>query len=295
MIKISFIGLGRMGKPMAYNLMKANFDILAYDTFKPASDSFANIGGKVTTDLVKLAEHADVVITMLPSQDELFQLYRQNSDFVGALKAKIWLIDCSTIGPLASRRWHQELAHFKCIDAPVSGGVTAAQAGTLSFMLGSNQSNYDFCRPIFSAMGKNIIEIGGASLGQAAKICNNLVLANTMLAVSEAFLLAQELKLPEQELKKVLEVSSGQSWVVNNYLPVPGLLPQSPASHEYKPGFSNKMMLKDLKLAKDIELHEKIELPLTNKTLDVFQEMIFSGMGDLDFSSVFSFLSKHNN
>lgn len=295
MIKISFIGLGRMGHPMACNLIKGNFDVLAYDNFKPALESFEKEGGKITSDLATLAQHAEVVITMLPSQEELFHFYNKDSKFLKALRPNIWLIDCSTIGPMASRRWHQELEHFKCIDAPVSGGVNAAKAATLSFMLGSNQNNIDFCRPILTAMGENIIEIGGATLGQAAKICNNLVLANTMFAVSEAFLLAQKLNLPASELKKVLELSSGQSWVVNKYLPVPGLLPESPASHEYQPGFSNKMMLKDLKLAKEVELHKKMELPLTNKTLDVYQQMVFSGMADLDFSSIFSFLEKHNN
>ena len=294
MIKISFIGLGHMGQPMALHLLKAKFDVLAYDNFKPALESFEKQGGKVTSSLEILAQHAEVVISMLPSQDELFQFYAHDSIFLKQLKPQIWLIDCSTIGPIASARWHEELSSFKCIDAPVSGGVAAAEAGSLSFMLGSDQNNIDFCRPIFSAMGKNIIEIGAAGMGQAAKICNNLVLANTMLAVSEAFLLAKKLQLPAHQLKKVLELSSGQSWVVNNYLPVPGLLSQSPACHEYKAGFSNKMMLKDLKLAKEAELHKKIELPLTNQTLNIYQEMIFSGMDELDFSSVYKFLDKHN-
>ncbi|NDH08854.1 MAG: 3-hydroxyisobutyrate dehydrogenase [Gammaproteobacteria bacterium] len=294
MIKISFIGLGRMGLPMALNLHKAKFDILAYDQFKPALTSFENHGGKVTSDLVTLAHHAEMVISMLPSQEELFEFYTHDSVFLKALKANIWLIDCSTIGPLASARWHQALSGFKCIDAPVSGGVAAAEAGSLSFMLGSNQKNIDFCRPVFSAMGKNIIEIGAGSLGQAAKICNNLVLANTMAAVSEAFVLAEALNLPAPSLQKVLELSSGQSWVVKNYLPVPGLLPQCPSSHAYKPGFSSKMMLKDLNLAKEVELHEDIELPLTNKTLSIYQDMMVAGMGELDFSSIFSFLDKYN-
>ena len=294
MIKISFIGLGHMGQPMALHLLKAKFDVLAYDNFKPALASFEKQGGKITSSLETLAQHAEVVISMLPSQDELFKFYAHDSIFLKQLKPQIWLIDCSTIGPIASKRWHQEFSSFKCIDAPVSGGVAAAEAGSLSFMLGSDQHNIDFCRPIFSAMGKNIIEIGAAGMGQAAKICNNLVLANNMLAVSEAFLLAKKLQLPAHQLKKVLELSSGQSWVVNHYLPVPGLLSQSPASHEYKAGFSNKMMLKDLKLAKEAELHEKIELPLTNQTLNIYQEMIFSGMEELDFSSIYEFLNKLN-
>lgn len=294
MIKISFIGLGRMGLPMALNLHKAKFDLLAYDHFKPALTSFESQGGKVTNDLSTLAHHAEIVISMMPSQDELFEIYAHDSVFLKELKANIWLIDCSTIGPLASARWHQELSRFKCIDAPVSGGVAAAEAGNLSFMLGSNQKNIDFCRPVFAAMGKNIIEIGAGSLGQAAKICNNLVLANTMAAVSEAFILAQALNLPAPSLQKVLGLSSGQSWVVKNYLPVPGLLPQSPSSHAYKPGFSSKMMLKDLNLAKEVEVHENIELSLTNKTLSIYQDMMVSGMGELDFSSIFTFLDKHH-
>ena len=290
MLKISFIGLGRMGLPMALNLHQAGFDVLAFDQVASALVCFENLGGKVTKDLRTLATHADIVISMLPSSSNVFEYYAPDSVFLKALTANIWLIDCSTIGPIASARWHQQLAGFKCIDAPVSGGVTAAAAGTLSFMLGTDQKNIDCCRPVFSAMGNHIIEIGAASLGQAAKICNNLVLANTMLAVSEAFVLAEVLHLPATALKTVLELSSGQSWVVSHYLPVPGLLPQSPASHAYKPGFSSKMMLKDLNLAQEVELHAELELPLSNTTLSIYQEMIDAGLGELDFSSIFAYL-----
>jgi 3-hydroxyisobutyrate dehydrogenase len=288
MQKIGFIGLGHMGLPMALGLAK-HFPLMAYDQNPKAREEFQAQRGIVATSLADLAKQAEVIITMLPNGEILLAVY---TEMMAHIPKKTLVIDCSTIGPLASQEWHTLTSNhdFISVDAPVSGGVGAAKEGRLSFMLGGDEAAVQQAMRILSVIGKKLIHTGGPGSGQAAKICNNLVLGNTMIAVSEAFALASHLNLDPHKLHEVLEISSGDSWVIQNYLPVPNLGKQFPADKDYQAGFSGQMMLKDLRLANEAAHHQQHRLDLSLQSQKIYQTMIDQGKGDKDFSFIYQIL-----
>ena len=292
-MQIGFIGLGHMGFPMAAQILKHQFDIHAYDPNPVAMDNFKKIGGNVVENLSKIAETADIIITMIPAEKHLFDIY--SPSFIQHLKSNVLCIDCSTVGPIASRRWHALLSQsgIHSVDAPFSGGVAAATQGTLTFMVGGDSQVVEKAQPILSAMGARIVHTGERGTGQAAKICNNLILANTMIAVSEGFKLAKAFALPFDIFHQIALSSSGQSWVMDKYVPVPGLLENAPANHDYKAGFSCQMMYKDLSIVEEACQTLGLPLELTLKSLEIYQNIIAHEEGEKDFSYVYAFDNKN--
>lgn len=284
-MKIGFIGLGHMGKPIAEGLRGCGHLVTGYDAYLPALESFS---GQKAPCLADIAQDNEVIMTMLPSSQELMAIY-ENQDFLSHLRPDVLLIDCSTIGPIASQKWHE--LPFSTVDAPVSGGVIAAQNNQLTYMIGGLSQALDQVELLLKPISQKIIRTGGPGTGQMAKICNNLILANTMIAVSEAFLLADKAGLDSQILYDVIHASSGNCWVLEKYLPVPNIIDNVPANHDYMAGFTNQMMLKDLKLATTAAQHYEQELPLTTQAQDLYQDLANS-LGTLDFSSIFEYLKR---
>lgn len=282
-MQIGFIGLGHMGRPIAESLIQNGHDVLGYDAYTPALESFS---GQKTQELKNIAKHSQVIITMLPSGDELMSIYQDA--FLKQLPSDVLLIDCSTVGPIISQQWHE--LPFNTVDAPVSGGVMAAQNHQLTYMLGGKTQDVAKAEKILKPISQKIIRTGGAGSGQMAKICNNLILANTMIAVSEAFLLAEKAGLDSKILYDVVHASSGNCWVIEKYLPVPHIIDNVPANRDYRPGFSHQMMLKDLKLATLAAKHFHQKLPLTDEAQAIYQKAA-ELMRSKDFSSIFEFLN----
>jgi 3-hydroxyisobutyrate dehydrogenase len=248
MAKIAFLGLGNMGLPMAINLAKAGHELAGFDV-APAAIAAAEAAGLRTAGTAPAAvAGAEIVISMLPNGALLRDLYETVLPHIadGAL-----MIDCSTVDVAAARAAHAGAAARGCasLDAPVSGGTAGAAAATLTFMVGGATAAFARAQPILAAMGKKIVQCGDAGAGQAAKICNNMILGISMIAVAEAFVLAEKLGLSHQALFDVASTASGQCWALTSYCPVPGPVPASPANHDYQPGFAAALMLKDLTLA----------------------------------------------
>jgi 3-hydroxyisobutyrate dehydrogenase len=292
-MQIGFIGLGHMGFPMAAQILKHQFEIYGYDPISASAHNFEKIGGKIHENLQKIAENSDIIITMIPAEKHLFDIY--SSSFIQHLKPNVLCIDCSTVGPIASRKWHTLLhqAGIHSIDAPVSGGVAAATQGSLTFMVGGDILDVKKAQSILMAMGSNIIHTGESGTGQAAKICNNLILANSMIAVSEGFKLAKAFALPLDKFHQIAQTSSAQSWVLDKYVPVPGILDNVPANQDYKAGFSCQMMLKDLTIINEACQELDLPLELTLKSLEIYQHIIDHEEGNKDFSYVYAF--ENNN
>jgi len=298
MSRIAFIGLGNMGGPMAANLARAGYELRGFDLQPALRDSAAKAGVKVAASAREAMAGADVVITMLPAGAHVLSVWSdllphaasegsssQGTDHAaeGAL-----FIDCSTIDIDSARQAH-EMARFagaRSVDAPVSGGVAGAKAGTLTFMCGGDAAAFAAAKPILEAMGKTVLYCGGPGLGQAAKICNNMMLGATMIVTSEAFVLAEKLGLSHQALFEVASVSSGQSWSLTSYCPAPGLTAASPANNGYKPGFMAALMLKDLKLAQEAAASVGASTPLGAMAAQVYALYVASGEAASDFSGV---------
>lgn len=281
-MQIGFIGLGHMGRPIAEGLIQNGHDVLGYDAYPQALENFS---GKKTQKLSDIAQHSQIIITMLPSGHELMSIYQDA--FSKQLQADVLLIDCSTVGPIISQQWHE--LPYATVDAPVSGGVIAAQNNQLTYMLGGQTEDVEKAEKILKPISQKIIRTGGPGSAQMAKICNNLILANTMIAVSEAFLLAEKAGLDAKTLYDVVHASSGNCWVIEKYLPVPHIIDNVPANRDYIAGFSHQMMLKDLKLATQAAIHFHQDVPLTHETQEIYQKGADS-MGSLDFSSIFEYL-----
>jgi len=289
MARIGFVGLGNMGLPMALNLVKAGHAVSGFDVNAAALDRLAASGGQVAS---RPGADVDIVITMLPSGAEVRQVYLAGDGVLGSAAADTLLIDCSTIDVEAARAV-AAAAHDKglaMLDAPVSGGVGGAQAGTLTFMVGGPQAAFERAKPVLEAMGKTIVHAGAAGSGQAAKICNNMILGISMIAVGEAFVLAEKLGLDHQKLFDIASRSSGQCWSLTNYCPVPGLVPTSPANRDYQPGFTAAMMLKDLKLAQDAARMADAATPLGAEAAALYGLYVANGAGHRDFSGIIRFL-----
>jgi 3-hydroxyisobutyrate dehydrogenase len=292
MARIGFIGLGNMGLPMAQNLLKAGHQVEGFDVSGAALDKLAGAGGARAGSIKVAASRADVVITMLPSGAEVREVYLGQSGILESANAGTLLIDSSTIDVDSARAvgGAAEAKGLPMVDAPVSGGVGGAQAATLTFMVGGSEDAFARAKPILEAMGKTIVHAGGPGNGQAAKICNNMILGISMIGVSEAFALAEKLGLDHQKLFDISSKSSGQCWSMTSYCPVPGPVPASPANRDYQPGFTAAMMLKDLKLAQDAARAAAAATPLGAEAAALYGLYVAHGNGGTDFSGIIRFL-----
>ncbi len=294
MSKVAFIGLGNMGLPMASNLLKAGHQVAGFDTAPSVAAGVKAAGISLAASVQEAVREADAVITMLPSGAILLKVYEQ---VVPAAKQGATLIDCSTVDVESAREAHAAAANagLKSVDAPVSGGVGGAAAATLTFMVGATQEAFEAARPLLAAMGKNIVHCGDAGAGQAAKICNNMVLGISMIAVCEAFVLADKLGLDRQAMFDVVSTSSGQCWSLNTYCPAPGIGPKSPADNDYKPGFAAPLMLKDLGLSQTAAESADAATPLGHAAADLYARFVAEGGAGKDFSGILPWLAaKHH-
>ena len=292
MANIGFIGLGHMGLPMALNLIKAGHCIAGFDLQPSALEQLAALGGRVATDVQDVVRNADMVITMLQTGQQVKQVALGDAGFFSTLKQGTLFIDCSTIDVASSRELHQEAEArgILAVDAPVSGGVAGANAATLTFIVGGAEDVFLRANPILASMGKKIIYAGAAGNGQAAKICNNMILGISMIAVSEAFVLAETLGLTPQKLFEVVSNASGQCWVMNSYVPVPGVLENVPANRQYEPGFTVAMMLKDLCLSQCVAETSGVTSPMAERATELYQQFSDAGQANLDFSGIIKVL-----
>jgi 3-hydroxyisobutyrate dehydrogenase len=292
MAKVGFIGLGNMGLPMAQNLLKADFAVAGFDLNAQATEKLAASGGNRANSLADACKDVEVVITMLPAGEQVREIYLGDDGVLAAVPHGTLLIDSSTIDVKTARDVAQaaQSRGFAMVDAPVSGGVAGAEAATLPFMVGGDDDAFERARPLLEKMGKTIVHAGGPGNGQAAKICNNMILGTSMIVVSEAFLLAEKLGLDAQKLFDISSKSSGQCWSMTSYCPVPGLVPTSPANRDYKAGFTAAMMLKDLKLAQAAARATHATTPLGAGAAAVYERFVENGDGSVDFSGIIRYL-----
>jgi 3-hydroxyisobutyrate dehydrogenase len=292
MAKIAFVGLGNMGGPMAQNLVKAGHSVIGVDMSAEAVERLIAAGGQGAESAGAAAAESDIVVTMLPSGREVNQTYLGPDGIIAHALPGSLLIDSSTIDVDTARNVaaSAEAKGLLMVDAPVSGGVGGAQAGTLTFMVGGRDQAFEKAWPILEVMGKTIVHAGGSGNGQAAKICNNMVLGISMIAVSEAFVLAEKLGLDAQKLFDISSKSSGQCWSMTSYCPVPGPVPTSPANRDYQAGFTANMMLKDLRLAQEAARGARAATPLGAGAAAIYQQYVEGGEGGRDFSGIIRFL-----
>ena len=289
MTTIAFIGLGNMGNPMAANLVKAGHAVQGFDLVPENLKQAAANGVTVMASATAAVKDAEIVVTMLPAGKHVLSVYAQVCEKAapGTL-----FIDSSTIDVASARQAHQvaESYGLPSLDAPVSGGVGGAAAGTLTFMCGGSDDAFAKARPVLEKMGGKIVHCGDAGNGQAAKICNNMILGISMIGVGEAFALGEKLGLSHQALFDVASTSSGQCWSITSYCPVPGPVPASPANNGYKPGFAAALMLKDLKLAQEAASSVGAATPLGAEAAQLYA--LFNAMGNegVDFSGIINFL-----
>src|SRR5262245_60477710 len=292
MARIGFIGLGNMGLPMAQNLIKAGHQVEGVDVTQSATDRLKAAGGAVAETAKIAAARADVVITMLPAGAHVREIYLGAGGIVENANEGTLLIDSSTIDVETARAVAAaaEAKGLMMLDAPVSGGVGGATAGTLTFMVGGSERAFERAQSILQQMGKTIVHAGGAGNGQAAKICNNMILGVSMIAVSEAFVLAEKLGLDKQKLFDIASKSSGSCWSMVNYCPVPGPVPSSPANRDYQAGFTAAMMLKDLALAQDAAIAAGTATPLGAEAAALYRLYVGQGEAARDFSGIVNFI-----
>ncbi|NWG70257.1 MAG: 3-hydroxyisobutyrate dehydrogenase [Parvularculaceae bacterium] len=288
MTAIAFIGLGNMGGPMAANLVKAMHAVAAFDLSREALARAREAGCAAASSIVEAVKDADVVMTMLPAGKHVRAAYAGDDGVFAHARKGALLIDSSTIDVETARSCIAEARKrgFDMLDAPVSGGVGGAAAGTLTFMVGGSVEAFDRAKPILQAMGKNIFHAGGPGNGQAAKIANNMLLGITMIGTCEAFNLAERLGLDAQTFFNIASTASGQSWSMTSYCPAPGPVPTAPSNREYKPGFSAAMMLKDMRLAQEAAHAAKAATPLGAQAEALYALMEAAGKDSLDFSGV---------
>jgi 3-hydroxyisobutyrate dehydrogenase len=285
MVNIAFIGLGNMGGPMAANLVKAGHRVVAFDLVEGLRNQAKADGASIADSAVSSVKGADVVITMLPAGKHVMSVW---TDVVASITKGALIIDCSTIDVESAKQAHALAAKhgIASVDAPVSGGTGGARGATLTFMCGGEDKAFAAAKPVLENMGKKIVHCGVAGAGQAAKICNNMILAVSMIAVSEGFSLAEKLGLSHQALFDVASTSSGQCWALTSYCPVPGPVPTSPANNDYKPGFAAALMVKDLTLAQDAARAAGAATPLGKHAQEIYKAFDAAGHGGVDFSGI---------
>jgi 3-hydroxyisobutyrate dehydrogenase len=286
MARIAFIGLGHMGGGMAPNLVKAGHEVRAFDLSEEALSRACEQGCGRAESTEEAVKDAEVVITMLPAGKHVLDVYRNN--VFGNAPASALLIDCSTIDVASARTVEEEAAAkgYEMVDAPVSGGIAAAAGGTLAFMVGGSHEAFAKAKPFIEPMAKAVIHAGGPGAGQAAKICNNMILGATMAATCEGFVLAQKLGLDPQVFFDISSQASGQSWSMTSYCPVPGVGPKTPADNNYDGGFAAALMLKDLKLAMEAAKQVGLELEMGEEAEEEFEKFVGKGGGNKDFSGI---------
>jgi 3-hydroxyisobutyrate dehydrogenase len=286
--KIGFIGLGLMGLPMAKNLINAGHTVKGMDANNVQKDRLIASGGMAAASVADAVKDAEIVISMLPDLQHVREIYLRNGGVISTARKDALLIDCSTIDVDSARMiaTAAEKRGLTIVDAPTSGGVGNAQAGKLTFMVGGPFPAFERAKFILAKMGQTIIHAGPAGNGQAAKICNNLILGASMIAVSEAFVLAEKLGLDAQTLFNIASNSSGQCWSMTSYCPVPGPVPSSPANRNYQAGFSSALMLRDLKLAQDAAKATGANTRLGDHATEIYSQHVESGCAERDFSGI---------
>lgn len=289
-MKIAFIGLGNMGGGMAANLVKAGHEVNAFDLSESALAAAAENGCATFTDASEAVQGAEAVVTMLPNGAIVKSVY--SDSVIGKAPTGAVLLDCSTIDVATAREViaMAEGAGYDMVDAPVSGGIAAANGGTLTFMVGGNATAFQRAEPILQAMGKAVIHAGDAGNGQAAKICNNMLLGIHMIGTCEAFAMAQKLGLDPQTFYDISSVSSGQCWSMTSYCPVPGVGPQSPSDNDYQGGFATALMLKDLRLAMEAADSADAAVPMGARAAALYEDFNGAGNGGRDFSAIITTL-----
>ena len=285
-MKIAFIGLGHMGGGMAPNLAKAGHEVRAFDLSEEALAAAVEKGCERAGSAEEAVKDADAVVTMLPAAKHVLSVYRDQ--VLGKAPTSALLIDCSTIDVGSARTVEEEAAAqgYAMVDAPVSGGIAAAAGGTLTFMVGGSDDAFAKAQPILEPMAKAVIHAGGAGAGQAAKICNNMILGATMAVTCEAFVLAQKLGLDPKVFFDISSKASGQSWSMTSYCPVPGVGPETPADHDYDGGFAAALMLKDLTLSQDAAKSAGAATPLGKHAQEIYKAFDTAGNGGVDFSGI---------
>ena len=286
--KISFIGIGLMGLPMAKNILKSGFNLKVFNRSQNKAEPLKEFGAEITTSIDEVVKDSDVIITMLPNGEIVKKVFET---IIGNLKPDTLLTDCSTIDVQTAKDLHKMCSdkNLLSLDAPVSGGVGGAENGTLTFIVGGNEKAYNLMLPLFEVMGKKSVLCGPASSGQAAKACNNMLLATTMIGVGEAFNLGENLGLDLKKLFDVLSTSTGNCWAINTYCPIEGVGPNSPADNNFQPGFSGNLMLKDLTIALKAIKDTNTSAPFGTKSQENFKRMINDNKGELDFSAIVDF------
>ena len=289
---VGFIGIGNMGKPMVHNLLNAGYRIKAFDIVGNAMEAATKAGAEVTSSAKDAAMGVDAVVTMLPSGKHVRDVYLEDSGVIAAAEEGTLLIDSSTIDVETARDVYDAAtsAGLDMLDAPVSGGVAGAENAALTFMVGGSEEAFERAKPLLKTMGKTIIHAGGAGTGQAAKICNNMILGLSMIGVSEAFILAERLNLDAQKLFDIASKASGQCWALTTYCPVPGPVPTSPANREYQPGFTAEMMLKDLRLSQEASQKVGVATPLGAVATAIYTLYANSGHAKTDFSGIINMI-----
>jgi len=298
MARIGFIGVGNMGGPMALNLIKAGHQVQAFDLVAEALARVGEAGAEVKASANDTAAGVDVVVTMLPAGKHVAQVYLGDDGILAAAGADTLFIDSSTIDVATARQVIAAAgeAGMAMIDAPVSGGVGGAEAGSLTFMCGGEADAFARAKPFLDIMGKTIVHAGGAGNGQAAKICNNMILAVSMIAVGEAFVLAEKLGLEHQTLFDIATTASGQCWALTSYCPVPGPVPASPANRDYQAGFTADNMLKDLRLSQAAAQDVGADTQLGGEAARLFEAFAEGqGLGAKDFSGIINLIRENSD
>jgi 3-hydroxyisobutyrate dehydrogenase len=290
-MKVAFLGLGHMGLPMALNLSRAGHDVVGFDVFEGARASASAQGLAVAESAVDAAATADVVITMFQTGAQVLDAYRgsDGSDgLLGVAASGTLFVDSSTISVEDARTAHEiaEAAGHRMLDAPVSGGVVGAENATLTFMVGGSDDDFEVARPLLETMGRRVVHCGGAGLGQAAKVCNNMILAVSQIAVAEAFVLGERLGLSHQALFDVASNASGQCWALTTNCPVPGPVPTSPANRDYQPGFAGALMNKDLGLAEHAIELTGVDARMGLLAREIYREFAAGEGAGQDFSGI---------
>ena len=288
MKRIGFVGLGNMGSKMVINLLQANYEVIGYDINEEFIDKLIPNGIHKASSLNDITDDVDVIITMLPNGEVVKKVFET---IISNLKPDTLLTDCSTIDVQTAKDLHKMCSdkNLLSLDAPVSGGVGGAENGTLTFIVGGNEKAYNLMLPLFEVMGKKSVLCGPASSGQAAKACNNMLLATTMIGVGEAFNLGENLGLDLKKLFDVLSTSTGNCWAINTYCPIEGVGPNSPADNNFQPGFSVNLMLKDLTIALKAIKDTNTLAPFGTKSQENFKRMVDDKKGELDFSAIVNF------
>ena len=290
---IGFIGTGNMGSPMALNLINAGYSVVSFDRSDKALESIKAVNGVIASSLQELAMTAETVITMLPTGDDVRKVYENEGGVIESVADNTLLIDCSTIdvenAQIVARK--ASVRGLQMVDAPVSGGVTGAEAGTLTFMVGGSSEALERSRPLLATMGQNIVHAGKSGSGQAAKLCNNMMLGISMIATSEAFTLGQKLGLDPKTLFKIISTASGSCWAMQNHLPIPGIVENAASNADFKAGFAVAMMAKDLRLAELAARSVDASTPLGDKAADLYTSFEKTGNQNLDYSAIIKHIS----